>query len=111
MLYVEFRERKLKEPAKLTVMKYLLTSAAQVLRFPGGASGKEPGCLFRRQKRHGFSPWVRKIPCPGEGNGNPFQCSCLENPMDRGTWQAAVYGIEKSGTRLKRFSMRAQHGG
>ena len=80
MLYVEFRERKLKEPAKLTVMKYLLTSAAQVLRFPGGASGKEPGCLFRRQKRHGFSPWVRKIPwrrawqttsvfLPGESHG------------------------------------------
>ena len=62
MLYVEFRERNLKEPAKLTVMKCLLTSAAQVLGFPGGASGKEPECLCRRQKRQGFSPWVRKIP-------------------------------------------------
>ena len=48
---------------------------------------------------------------PGEGNGNPLQCSCLENPMDRGAWQAAVYGVEKSWTRLKRFSMHAQHGG
>ena len=48
---------------------------------------------------------------PGEGNGNPLQCSCLENPMDRGAWQAAVYGTEKSWTRLKRFSMHAQHGG
>ena len=36
----------------------------------------------------------------GEGNGNPLQCSCLENPMDGGTWWAAVCGIAKSGTRL-----------
>ena len=62
MLYVEFRERKLKEPAKLTVMKYLLTSAAQVLRFPGGASGRESTCQYRRHKRHGFDPWVGRIP-------------------------------------------------
>ena len=32
----------------------------------------------------GFNPWVRKV--PGEGNGNPLQYSCLENPMDRGAW-------------------------
>ena len=32
---------------------------------------------------------------PGEGNGNPLQYSCLENPMDRGTWQAAVHGVTK----------------
>ena len=31
----------------------------------------------------------------GEGNGNPLQCSCLGNPMDRGAWQAAVYGVTK----------------
>ena len=36
---------------------------------------------------------------PGEGNGNPFQYSCLKNPMDRGTWWATVYGVAKeSGT-------------
>ena len=35
---------------------------------------------------------------PGEGNGNPFQYSCLGNPMDRGTWQAAVHGITESNT-------------
>ena len=34
----------------------------------------------------------------GEGNGNPVQCSCLENPMDRGAWWAAVYGVAKSRT-------------
>ena len=32
---------------------------------------------------------------PGEGNGNPFQCSCLGNPMDRGAWQATVHGVAK----------------
>ena len=37
---------------------------------------------------------------PGEGNGNPPQCSCLENSMDRGGWQAIVHGVAKSGTRL-----------
>ena len=37
--------------------------------------------------------------CPGEGNGNPFQYSCLENPMDRGTWQASPWG-HKSRTQL-----------
>ena len=37
---------------------------------------------------------------PGEGNGNPFQYSCLENPMDRGTWWATVHRLAKSQTRL-----------
>ena len=37
----------------------------------------------------------------GEGNGNPFQYSCLENPMDRGVWQATVHRATKSWTRLK----------
>ena len=37
----------------------------------------------------------------GEGNGNPLQCSCLENPRDRGAWWAAVYGVTQSRTRLK----------
>ena len=40
----------------------------------------------------------------GEGNGNPLQCSCLENPRDGGAWWAAVYGVAQSGTRLKRLS-------
>ena len=38
---------------------------------------------------------------PGEEHGNPLQHSCLENPMDRGTWWATVYGVAKSQTRLK----------
>ena len=39
----------------------------------------------------------------GEGNGNPLQYSCLENPMDGGAWQAAVHGVAKSWTRLSDF--------
>ena len=42
----------------------------------------------------------------GEGNGNPLQCSCLENPRDGGAWWAAVYGVAQSWTRLKRLSSR-----
>ena len=41
---------------------------------------------------------------PGEGNGNPLQYSCLENPMDGGAWQAAVRGVTKSQTRLSDFT-------
>src|SRR5574341_408764 len=40
----------------------------------------------------------------GEGNGNPLQCSCLENPRDRGAWWAAINGVAQSWTRLKRLS-------
>ena len=41
---------------------------------------------------------------PGNGNGNPLQYSCLENPMDRGAWQATVYGVAQNWTWLKQFS-------
>ena len=41
---------------------------------------------------------------PGEGNGNPLQHSCLENPMDGGAWQAIIYGVTKSRTRLSDFT-------
>ena len=40
------------------------------------------------------------VPLPGEGNGNPLQCSCLENHMDRGAWRATVHGVTKSRARL-----------
>ena len=42
--------------------------------------------------------------CTGEGNGNPLQQSCLENPRERGAWWAAVYGVAQSQTQLKRLS-------
>ena len=43
------------------------------------------------------------LSCIGEGNGNPLQCSCLENPSDGGAWWAAVYGVTQSRTRLSDF--------
>ena len=65
----------------------------------------------------GCSPWGRweldtterlhfhfSLSCIGEGNGNPLQCSCLENPRDGEAWWAAVYGVAQSRTRLKRLS-------
>ena len=65
----------------------------------------------------GCSPWGRwgldttewlhfhfSLSCIGEGNGNPLQCSCLENPRDGRAWWAAVYGVKQSRTRLKWLS-------
>ena len=46
------------------------------------------------------------LSCIGEGNGNPLQCSCLENLRDRGAWWAAVYGVTQSRAQLKRLSPR-----
>ena len=61
------------------------------LDFLGGLDGKEPACNVGDL---GLSPGLG-IP-PGEGIGNPLQCSCLENPMDRGAWCVTVHGVAKS---------------
>ena len=61
-----------------------------LLHFPGGSDGKESAC-------NAGDPGLGRS--PGEGNGNPLH-SCLENPMDRGAWQATVYRVTKSGTGL-----------
>ena len=58
----------------------------------------------KRQKRLGFNSGSGR--CPGGEPGNPLQYSCLENPMNRGTWQATVYGVTKSQTQLKWLSMQ-----
>ena len=76
-----------------------------------------PGKSHGRRSLVGCSPWGREeldmteqlhfhfsLSCIGEGNGNPLQCSCLENPRDGGAWWAAVYGVTKSRTQLKRLS-------
>ena len=65
----------------------------------------------------GCNPWGRKesdtteqlhfhfsLSCIGEGNGNPLQCSCLDNPRDGGAWWTAIYGVAQSRIRLKRPS-------
>ena len=49
-------------------------------------------------------PFHFSLSCIGEGNGNPLQCSCLENPWDGGAWWAAVYGVTQSRTWLKWLS-------
>ena len=51
-----------------------------------------------------ISGWGRS---PGEGNGNPFQYSCPEDPMDRGAWRAAVHRVAKSWTHLKQLNMHS----
>ena len=74
--------------------------------FPGGSDGKESACSAGDLCVIPRSGWS-----PGGGNNNPLQYSCLENPMDRGTWQVTVRGVTKSGTQLKRlvqFSSVAQ---
>ena len=65
------------------------------------ALDKEPVCQCRRLSDVGSIPGSGRS--PGGGNGNPLQYSCLENPMDRGAWQATVHGVAKSWTRLKRL--------
>ena len=62
------------------------------MSFPGGSEGKESACNVGDQ---GSIPGSGRS--PGEGNGNPFQYSCLEKSMDRGAWQATVHGATKTG--------------
>ena len=59
--------------------------------FPGDSDDKESACNVRDL---GLIPGLGRF--PGEGNGYPFQCSCLENSMDRGAWWAAIHGVAKS---------------
>ena len=76
-----------------------------------------PGKSHGRRSLVGCSPWGLEesdtteqlhfhfsLSCTGEGNGNPLQCSCLENPRDGEAWWAAVCGVAQSQTRLKRLS-------
>ena len=69
---------------------------------------EEPvGCSPRGHKELDTTerlPFHFSLSCIGEGNGNPLQCSCLENPREGGAWWAAVYGVAQSQTRLKRLS-------
>ena len=76
-----------------------------------------PGKSHGPRSLVGCSPWGHEesdttarlhfhfsLSCIGEGNGNPLQCSCLENPKDGGAWWAAVYGVAQSWTQLQRLS-------
>ena len=78
------------------------SSKASILRrsdFPGGSDGKVSAYNVGDA---GSIPGSGRS--PGEGDGNPLQSSCLENPMDGGAWWAAVHGVTKSRTRLSDFT-------
>ena len=65
------------------------------------------GCSPRGRKESDTTEQLHfhfSLSCIGEGDGNPLQCSCLENPRDGGAWWAAVYGVAQSQTRLKQLS-------
>ena len=67
---------------------------------------EEPGRPAVHRSRRVRHDWATSLSlsCTGEGNGNPLQRSCLENPRDGGAWWAAVYGVAQGQTRLKRLS-------
>ena len=76
------------------VISYKLPSATHThKKFPCSSDGKEAACSGGDL---GSIPGSGRS--PGEGNGNPFQYSCLENSMDRGAWQVTVYGVAQSWT-------------
>ena len=69
--------------------------------FPGASDGK---ASVYNAGDLGSSPGLGRS--PGEGNGNPLQYCCLENPMDRGAWYATVYGVAQSWARLRVTSLQ-----
>ena len=72
--------------------------------FPGGLAVKNPPV---NAGDAGLIPGSGRS--PGEGNGNPLQYTCLENPMDRGAWWATVHGVAKSRPRLSDFTFTFTH--
>ena len=79
------------------------SSPPRFSRHSGGSSGEEPSCQCQRQRGMG---WIDPLE-----EGVALQCSCLENPMDRGRWWATVHGVAKSWTQLKWLSTQpAQRG-
>ena len=75
-----------------------LSKHLRCLGFPGGASGKEPTSQCRRCKRHGFDPWVGKI--PWRRAQQPTLTFLTGESLDRGTWQAMIHRVTKSQTQL-----------
>ena len=80
------------------VQTVVLLSAFYLMGFPGGSEVKVSACNVGDL---GLIPGSGRS--PGEGNGNPLQYSCLENPKDKGAWWATVHGVAKSRTRLSDF--------
>ena len=76
---------------------------------------EEPGGLQSMGSQRVGHNWASyfhfPLSCIGEGNGNPLQCSCLENPRDRGACWAAIYGVAQSWTQLKQLSSSSSSSG
>ena len=77
---------------------YLFVQQIFIERFPGGSVVKNPPTNTEDIEDSGLIPGLGR--CPRVGNGNPLQSSCLENPIDRGAWQATVLEVAKSRTGL-----------
>ena len=98
---------------KTAAMKEVQIPGINILRSPSQPCWKAvlkercyPSSNFRDMNKKAFRRlhFHFSLSCIGEGNGNPVQCSCLENPRDGGAWWAAVYGVAQSRTRLKWLS-------
>ena len=97
----------IKDPGLLSSCKHIcsvltcqfhLKKTSYAYGFPGGSVVKNPPAMQMQETR---VPSLGLGRCPGEGNGNPLQYSCLENPTDRRAWQVTVQGVTESPTRLK----------
>ena len=74
---------------------------------------EEPGRLQFMGSLRDTTEWLHfhfSLSCIGEGNGSPLQCSCLENPRDKGAWWASIYGVTQSRTQLKWLSSSSSVG-
>jgi len=117
-LFKKIRDTKGTFHAKMSLIKDRngmdLTEAEDIKKKWQPTSVLLPGKSHGRRSLVGFSPWGRKesdmterlhfyfsLSCTGEGNGNPLQCSCLENPRDGRAWWAAISGVAQSRIRLK----------
>ena len=85
-------------PFPLTIMLMVLWASLVTQMLKSVCSAGDPGLIPGSGRS------------PGEGNGNPLQYSCLENPMDRGAWQAKVHEVAKSWTRLRDFTFFLSNG-
>ena len=102
---IHHRYTRVPHPEPSSSKEMVTHSSVLAWRIPGTG---EPGGLQTMgslRVRHDWGTLLSlSLSCIGEGNGNPLQCSCLENPRDRGTWWAAVFGIAQNRARLKRLS-------
>ena len=74
-----------------------------LLAFPGGAAVKNALANAGDARDAGSVPGLERF--PGRQNGNPLQCACVGNPMDRGAWWATVHGVAKSQTQLSMLAL------